>query len=289
MMTPSSTQQLARFYESKTRTILSRYGPGPRVHYHTGIIDEAAPESERGLALGTAYSVRAKLVAAQERLLNHAAEVWNIRSIPFKDVLDVGCGLGGGAIFWAQQFSASVTAITIAPSHLSWVAKFAAQAGVQSLVQPLLCDACQVPGTNCFDAAVAIESCSSFPREPWFERMWALLRFGGHVLIADLFLENPAYRELVNQHWFTQIGTIDEYLAAARRAGFREGGVYEYSQLAEGFWTRTCDLLRVEGQARDLTFHEQAKLSESLQVHCMMRRAVINRGLRYALLSIAKR
>jgi len=229
------------------------------------------------------------LVAAQERLLTYAAEVWNVRSIPFTDVLDVGCGLGGGAIFWAQEFGASVTAVTIVRSHLSWVAKFAAQAGVRSLIRPLLRDASEIPGENCFDAAVAIESCSSFPREAWFERIWALLRVGGRVLIADLFLGKPEYQDPVDCHWLTQIGTIDEYLTAARRAGFHGGVVHDYSEKAERFWATTCELLRVEAQNPGLTLFERAKLLESLRIHSMMRQGVVDGGLRYALVSIAKK
>jgi tocopherol O-methyltransferase len=288
MIEPSS-QRVACFYESKTRTILSRYGPGPRIHYHTGIVDQPTTDGDLAPVRATAAGLQRTLVAAQERLLAYAAGVWNVRSIPFTDVLDIGCGLGGGAIFWAQEFGASVTAVTIAPSHLSWLTKFAAQTGVQSLIRPLLCDAREVPGQKCFDAAVAIESCSSFPREPWFERMWALLRLGGRVLISDLFLGKREYREPVDRHWLTQIGTIDEYVAAARRAGFTEEAVHDYSQWTDRFWATTCELLQVEAQSAELSLLDRAKLSESLRIHRLMRQGIIEGGLCYALLSIIKR
>jgi hypothetical protein len=32
--------ELVAFYENKTQAILRRYGPGPRVHYHTGLVEE---------------------------------------------------------------------------------------------------------------------------------------------------------------------------------------------------------------------------------------------------------
>src|ERR1700730_7228527 len=113
---PSSCH-VADYYDSKTNALLERYGPGPRVHYHSGLIKEPAPA---GAPIET---LRQTLVMGQEQLLIQAAATWKIDAIPFYDVLDVGCGLGGGSIFWAQEFGAKVTAVTIAPSHLYWVKK----------------------------------------------------------------------------------------------------------------------------------------------------------------------
>ena len=104
--TPGSIQHLVAHYQRKTRAILERYGPGPRVHYHTGLADEPA------LPGSSVEGLRQSLVAAQERLLYHAAGIWDAASTLSGDVLDVGCGLGGGAIFWAQEFGAQVTAVT---------------------------------------------------------------------------------------------------------------------------------------------------------------------------------
>src|ERR1700756_3317822 len=66
-----SKQRLIVFYERKTQQILERYGPGPRVHYHTGLADEPpCPRASR-------EELRAELIAAQERTLQHAAAIWN--------------------------------------------------------------------------------------------------------------------------------------------------------------------------------------------------------------------
>jgi SAM-dependent methyltransferase len=151
----TTVQDVAEFYDQKTRTVLRRYGPGPRAHYRTGFVDELEVSD-------TTVALRKQIVAAQERVLYHAGEFWQLRRFPFRDVLDAGCGLGGGAIFWAQEFGAHVTAVTIAPSHVDLVAKFAAQAGVESRVRPLLCDALKVPGDSCFDAAIALDSSDTF-------------------------------------------------------------------------------------------------------------------------------
>jgi tocopherol O-methyltransferase len=272
---------VAGFYDQKTRSVLRRYGPGPRVHYRTGFVDE--PPQLSGSA-----ELRSQIVASQERVLYYASTFWQLRSVPFRAVLDAGCGLGGGAIFWAQEFGARVTAATIAPAHVDLVAKFAAQAGVAELVQPLLCDALTIPGDNCFDAALALDSSDTFPRAPWFRRLARLLRPGGHVFIYDCFVERREYAQPINRHWYAQIGTFDEYLTAARQAGFRLDLFEDVSHRTREFWTLTIALAQAEMREEPLTVAERARLEESLRVHSIVRQGLYNGGLRYALVSFVK-
>jgi SAM-dependent methyltransferase len=276
-----TVQQIADFYDQKTRTVLRRYGPGPRVHYRTGFVDEP-------VRLSTTADLRQQIVASQERVLYYAGEFWHLRRVPFREVLDAGCGLGGSAIFWAQEFGARVTAATIAPSHVELVAKFAAQAGVAPLVHPILCDALEVPGDNCFDAAVALDSSDTFPRAPWFRRLATLLRPYGHVFIYDCFLEQPQYAAPINRHWCAQIGTFDEYVSAAREAGFRLDLFEDVSHRTREFWTLTLALAEAEMREEVLTSSERARLKESLQVHSLVRQGLYDGGLRYALVSFVK-
>jgi cyclopropane fatty-acyl-phospholipid synthase-like methyltransferase len=252
------------------------------VHYHTGIVDAPEPPS------ASAQELCKDIIAAQERMLYYAADAWQAQSTLCGDILDVGCGLGGGAIFWAQEFGAQVTAATIAPSHVDWVKRFATQAGVASQVRPLLCDALEVPGESCFDAAVAIDSSSSFPREPWFQRLATLLCPGGRVFITDCFLEQPEYAELFNRHWCAQIGTIAEYRAAAREAGLREESFEDVSRRTEHFWTMTLALMQAEARGRKLSPIEAAKFAESIDAHTLVRQGLADGGYRYALMSFSK-
>jgi tocopherol O-methyltransferase len=281
LTSPATVQQVADFYDQKTRTVLRRYGPGPRVHYRTGFVDKPVPMTTSG-------DLRRQIVASQEKVLHHAARFWRLRHIPFSDVLDAGCGLGGGAIFWAQEFGAHVTAATIAPSHVELVAKFAAQAGVAALVRPILCDVLTVPGGNCFDAVFALDSSDTFPRVPWFHRLTALLRPRGHVFIYDCFLERPEFADRINRHWRAHIGTFDEYLAAAREAGFRLDLFEDVSHRTRDFWALTIALAQAEMREEVLTSSERARLQESLQVHSLVRQGLYDGGLRYALLSFVK-
>src|ERR1700688_4513632 len=115
----SSLEELLKYYDGKTEAILRRYGPGPRVHYHAGVVDDLE-------SLQMPVDVlRRRLVVAQERILIHAGEAWRGASNLSGEVLDVGCGLGGGSLFWAQTFGARVTAMTCVPAHAKLVEQFA--------------------------------------------------------------------------------------------------------------------------------------------------------------------
>jgi len=229
-----------------------------------------------------------QLVASQERMLRYASQTWQMKTASLSDLLDVGCGLGGGAIWLAQEFGARVTAVTIASSHLSLITKFAAEAGVDSLVCPLVCDALEVPGGNCFDAAFAIDSSSSFERRPWFHRLRELLRVGGHVFIFDCFLGRSEYEEPFNRHWCARIGSVSEYVRAASEAGFKLVTIEDVSRQARHFWTTTLALMGARAHGAQRSFSQTRKLEESLRIHSLVRKGLDNGGLSHLLLSFAK-
>jgi tocopherol O-methyltransferase len=278
----SYTQDVAAYFEEKTQAILKRYGPGPRVHYHAGLVDQAPPP---GL---TEQALRRRLVEAQEHLLYLAAENWNAQSTLSGDILDVGCGLGGGAIFWAHEFGARVVAVTSVPSHVDYVAGFVTRAGVDSRVQALLCDAEEVPGENRFDAAVAVDSSGYLHRRKWFRRVASLLRPGGHLFIIDCFVERHEYEKPFNHHWHTRVGSLAEYLSAAEEVGLRQEAIEDISHRTEHFWTTTLDLIRMEAQKPGLSPGEALRHEASLRAHTLVRQGLQDEGLRYAVLSFSR-
>ncbi|MFP2927012.1 SAM-dependent methyltransferase [Pyxidicoccus sp. 3LG] len=120
--TEARRDEVAGYYDEKTEHILRRYGPGPRVHYHAGLVDAVPPPGAPEDVL------RENIHAAQEVLLAELARAAH----PFPEggeVLDVGCGLGGGALYWAANHGARVTAVTNVPVHAELVAGFAEAGG----------------------------------------------------------------------------------------------------------------------------------------------------------------
>jgi cyclopropane fatty-acyl-phospholipid synthase-like methyltransferase len=278
----ATIQNITAHFEGKTQAILQRYGPGPRVHYHAGLIDDPPA------ANASPDILRLQLVEAQERMLRYASGVWGVPANLSGDILDVGCGLGGGAIFWAQEFGARVTAVTCVASHVDLVARFAARAGVASRILPLLYDALRIPGENRFDAAVAIDSSCYLPREEWFRRLAVLLRPGGRVLITDCFLGRSQYQEQFNRYWRTRIGTVDEYLGAAVEAGLQPESIEDISCRTKHFWTTTLALMRAEMKEVELKAEDTIRYEASLRAHSLVRQGLSDKGLRYAVLSFSK-
>jgi tocopherol O-methyltransferase len=168
------------------------------------------------------------------------------------------------------------------------VAGFAAKAGVDERVKPLLCDALAVTGESCFDAVVAIDSSSSFPRPPWFDRTARLLRRGGRVFVYDCFLQSREFEAPFNHHWCAQIGTAQEYISAARAAGLRTEAITDVSSRAVHFWTTTLALMRAEVRERTLAEAAHAHFNKSLRIHELVRRGILDGGLSHLLMSFVK-
>jgi len=114
------------------------------------------------------------------------------------------------------------------------------------------------------------------------------LRPHGHVFIFDCFLGRSEYEEPFNRHWCSQIGTLEEYLAAAGEARFKVKMVEDVSFRAVHFWTTTLALMGAEAQERRLSRSESAKLEESLRTHALMRQGLFDGGLRHVLMSFVR-
>ncbi|MEX2980273.1 cyclopropane-fatty-acyl-phospholipid synthase family protein [Streptomyces sp. C36] len=235
------------YYSRKTTDILHKYGPGPRVHFHVGLFDTgSAPNTTVSQSM-----LRRRLFDSQETALAHAARAWNVAENPPAQLFDIGCGLGGGSIYWAQEYGCSVTAITVTAKHVPVMAELVRQAGVEDKVTPVLGDIHDLREEQTYDAAVAIESSGYMDRERLFSVVAKALKPGGWFGIQEHFLCRPEWTTFIDGYYKTRLGTLPEYISAAHSAGFTLEQDEDLTDRVAEFWVQsmawtTAELDRVE-------------------------------------------
>lgn len=254
---------VAAYYREKTAGILEKYGPGPRVHFHTGLVEEGEAREPSG----DLDSIRASMARGQELLLEHVRD--RSPSQIAGRILDVGCGLGGGALFWAAEPGVErVDAITIEPAHVELVGGFARDAGLANKVFPRLVDAHDVPTSERFEHVVAIESSCYLDRPRWAASVARALAPGGLVHIVDCFRAEQISLEWFDDYWRTRVGSLSEYQGALEAAGLAAITVENLAPRAWRFWDLSCawiELTGAPGRAREAKLSAHRALQSALR------------------------
>jgi tocopherol O-methyltransferase len=279
------TGVVASYYNSMTAKLLEKYGPGPDIHYHLGYYPDGTTPAHSPQA--SPEEIRASIVAGQRRHLAHAAQVWEAGRRLSGSVLDVGCGLGGGSIFWARTFGADVTAVTFAAEHPPLIAELASGAGCADKIRVIVCDACEIPADAAYDAAVAIESTCHYPLRPWFRNLARLLKPGASVCVEDIIPVRPQGGIVFSDYFYAQLHTVEEYADAAGAAGFELVDDTDITAQTAPFWLDSiawteAKLSPERSAGLDLT--ERRRLRISLAVHHDLYREWRSGGMRQALL-----
>ncbi|MCG8592525.1 MAG: methyltransferase domain-containing protein [Proteobacteria bacterium] len=282
-MPRSSSVAVARYYAAKTDPILTKYGPGPRVHYHSGWVDPLSPPERPQ----TRDALRTALVAAQENLLELLAKRWAADPHMQGRVLDVGCGLGGTALFLADRFGTRVAALTNVPSHAHVVARFAHRAGLSDRVRPVVADAHAVPARGGFDAAIAIESSCYLTRDRWFAELARLLGVGSTLTLVDCFVRERAAARHFDRHYHCQLGTRNEYERAAVQAGFRLDTCESLNEGGAGFWKLSLTWID-DALGRTRAPEEIDRLQRSKRAHVSFHRAYAEYGVGFECLRFVR-
>ncbi|WP_242441066.1 SAM-dependent methyltransferase [Streptomyces sp. CB02923] len=204
------------YYAKKMADVMRKYGPGPRVHFHLGLFPaDAVPNTSV-----PRETLRQRLVEAQENMLDFAADVWGVAASPPRRILDVGCGLGGGSIYWAQRFGSAVTAVTNMPGDVPLVKELVARAEMSHLVEPLLMDAHDMDLPMRHNAAVAFESVCHMDRRRVFPAVARALERGGWFALEDHFLLRGEWAGTIDGYYRTNLGSVQEYQDIAASCGF---------------------------------------------------------------------
>jgi tocopherol O-methyltransferase len=101
-------------------------------------------------------------------------------------VLDIGCGVGGSALWLAAEFDCQVTGLTISPVQAAMAKKKAKARGLGQNVRFKVNDANQwKPEPESFDVVWIMESSEHFPdKKHFFERCALALRPGGTLAVC---------------------------------------------------------------------------------------------------------
>ena len=122
-MTGYTKETIRDWYGGRTEHILERYGgDAPRVHYHTGLVSELPDTQEID-------ELKRLLRQGQVRLLDVAAKEWQIERLKGGNILDSGCGLGGGSIYWAEKYDCQVTGVSLVRNISIWSTSMRAKLG----------------------------------------------------------------------------------------------------------------------------------------------------------------
>jgi tocopherol O-methyltransferase len=103
-----------------------------------------------------------------------------------KEILDVGCGIGGSSLYLAQKFNARAVGITLSPVQASRATERAQEAGLASEVQFQVADALDMPfADDTFDFVWSMESGEHMPDKAKFlHECYRVLKPGGTFLMA---------------------------------------------------------------------------------------------------------
>lgn len=145
-----------------------------------------------------------------EALINENKAVAEALDIQKDDIiLDAGCGVGGTAIWIAENYGVKVTGIGIVKKQNELAKKYAKERGLESLVNFQIKDFCDTGlASESFDKIYAIESvCHAKNKDDFIKEAFRLLKPGGMLCVCDYFLnrlnnmEDKYHYEMFCEGW----------------------------------------------------------------------------------------
>ena len=169
-------------------------------------------------------------------------------------VLDVGCGIGGPALYLAGALGCTVVGVTLSAQQAARAAEKAAAAGLAERTEFHQMDALSTgfPDAS-FDVLWAVESLMHIAdREAFFAEAMRLLRPGGRLAIATWSQRDGELaedeRELVDQILKHQVmpsfSSLEEHERMARAAGFTEVASVDWSRAVANSWDPDFALIK---------------------------------------------
>lgn len=173
-----------------------------------------------------------------------------------KQILDVGCGIGGSSIYLAQKFNARAIGITLSPVQSARATQRAQEAGLATDVQFQVADAMDMPfADDSFDFVWSMESGEHMPdKEKFLQECYRVLKPGGTFLMATwchrpiTSATGPLTRdeeqhlaEIYRVYCLPYVISLPEYEAIARNLPFQNIQTADWSDAVAPFWDIVID------------------------------------------------
>jgi tocopherol O-methyltransferase len=176
-------------------------------------------------------SSRTEALHTVERLIAEALLAVEEPDTGRRRFLDLGCGVGGSAMWLAARYPVSVTGITLSPLQARTAGKLALRRGLGERCTFRVADFTQLPELDGITGAYAVES-FSHGNDPaaFFNQIGNLLPKGGRLALCDDFIagkreagskQRERWLSRFREGWHLQsLVTAGDALTIAGRCGF---------------------------------------------------------------------
>jgi tocopherol O-methyltransferase len=236
-MTSTLKSQIQQFYDASSGLWEQVWGE----HMHHGYYGPTGKEKK---------DRRQAQIDLIEELLNWAGVE------QAKEILDVGCGIGGSSIYLAQKFNARAVGITLSPVQASRATERALEAGLATDVQFQVADALDMPfADDTFDFVWSMESGEHMPdKEKFLQECYRVLKPGGTFLMAtwchrpitpatgDLTADERQHlADIYRVYCLPYVISLPEYEAIAHTLPFQNICTADWSDAVAPFWDIVID------------------------------------------------
>ncbi len=160
-----------------------------------------------------------------------------------QQVLDAGCGIGGSAVWLAENYAVNVFGVTVSQDQVNHAVENAKKRGVDHLAKFDKQDFTDIQAPDAsFDVVWALESAScALEKREFLAEVFRVLRPGGRLVLSDGFRRGRSYSQedeaLLKRFLFgwaiSDLVTPEEFTTLTKEAGFEDVVFEDVSKQAE--------------------------------------------------------